>query len=98
MYYNIIVKRKREIKMLRSVRGIAGYVYVFTERECEIIEKYFDSIRQFMDDFIVDIICVGMQCDNVELMARYDSYLCLNDYEEEQDFSQIMFNEFGIDI
>lgn len=84
--------------MLREVKVCNGYEYQFTTRECEIIEKYFDSIRQFMDDFIVDIICVGMQCDKVELLACYDAYLCLNDYDEEQDFSQLMFNEFGIDI
>lgn len=84
--------------MLREVRGIGGYVYVFTERECEIIEKYFDSIRQFMDDTIVDNICCGIDLNNVELIAHYDSYLCMSDYEEEKDFSLIMFNEFGIDI
>lgn len=84
--------------MLREARGFGGYVYKFTERECEIIEKYFDSIRQFMDDTIVDIICCDIDCDNVELMARYDSYLCLNDYEKEHEFSDIMFNEFGVDI
>ena len=84
--------------MLREVSGIGGFVYVFTERECEIIEKYFDSIRQFMDDTIVDKICCGIDCDNVELIARYDSYLCVYDHDEEQDFSQIMFNEFGVDI
>lgn len=84
--------------MLREVRGFAGFVYKFTERECEIIEKYFDSIRQFMDDTIVDYICCDSDCDNVELMALYDSYLCLNDSEEEYEFSQTMFDEFGLDI
>ena len=75
---------------------IKGYRYLFTERECEIIEKYFDSIRQFMDDTIVDDICCDFDYDNVELLARYDSYLYESDYGEEQDFSQIMFNEFGV--
>lgn len=84
--------------MLREVIGVGGFVYNFTERECEIIEKYFDSIRQFMDDVIVDNICCGVDLDNVELIAHYDSYLCMTDYGGEQDFSQIMFNEFGIDI
>lgn len=84
--------------MLREVRGIGWFIYKFTERECEIIEKDFDSIRQFMYDTIVDKICCDIDCDNVEFIARYDSYLCMSDYDEEQEFSQIMFNEFGIDI
>lgn len=86
--------------MLRkvSVKSFGGYDYVFTERECEIIEKYFDSIRQFMRDDAFDIICSGYYCDAVELLARYDSWLLEYDYDEEQEFSQIMFNEFGIDI
>lgn len=84
--------------MLRSFKVCDGYEYQFTVRECEIIEKYFDSIRQFMSDDIVDIICREMQCDKVELVACYDAYLCQNNYDEEQDFSQIMFNEFGVDI
>ena len=82
---------------MRKVEVCDGYVYQFTERECDIIEKYFDSIRQFMDDSIVDNICC-VDLDNVELIAHYDSYLCMNDYDEECDFSQIMFNEFGVDI
>lgn len=84
--------------MLREVKGFYGFVYTFTERECEIVEKYFDSIRQFMDDTIVDRICCDIDCDNLELLARYDSYLCMSDYDEEREFSQIMFNEFGVDI
>ncbi len=73
--------------------------YLFTERECIIIEKYFDSIRQFMDNNIVDIICSDMEEDDfVELVARYDAYLLENDYDSELEFSQIMFNEFGVDI
>lgn len=84
--------------MLREIKCAEGYVYHFTVRECEIIEKYFDSIRQFMDDDIVDKICCDIDCDNVELVACYDCYLCIHDYYEEQDFSQIMFNEFGVDI
>ena len=88
--------------MLRKVEVCDGHVYQFTERECEIIEKYFDSIRQFMDDEIVDKIIDDIAYytlyDVITLVAYYDKYLCENNYEEEQDFSQIMFNEFGIDI
>ena len=84
--------------MLRTVKVCDGYEYQFTARECEIIEKYFDSIRQFMDNVIVDKICNDMQCDNVELVAYYDAYLCENNYDEEVEFSQLMFNEFGVDI
>lgn len=89
--------------MLREVIGIGGYVYKFTERECEIIEKYFDSIRLFMDDEIVDNIISDIaydycQYDVITLVAYYDEYLCENNYDEEQEFSQIMFNEFGVDI
>lgn len=84
--------------MLREIKCAEGYVYKFTVRECEIIEKYFDSIRQFMDETIVDKICCDIDCDNVELIALYDSYLCMSDYEKEQEFSDIMFNEFGVDI
>lgn len=76
--------------------------YVFTERECEIIEKYFDSIRQFMDDDIVDKIISDMpyndEYDVITLVAYYDAYLFKNDYEKEQEFSYIMFNEFGVDV
>lgn len=73
--------------------------YLLTERECIIIEKYFDSIRQFMDDVIVEIICSDMEEDDfVELVSRYDYYLIENDYDSELEFSQIMFNEFGVDI
>lgn len=84
--------------MLRTVKVYGGYEYKFTERECYIIEKYFDFIRLYMDNVIVDNICSNIQCDNVELVAYYDSYLCQNNYDEEAEFSQIMFNEFGIDI
>lgn len=89
--------------MLRKVEVCDGYVYQFTERECEIIEKYFDSIRQFMDDVIVDkiiddIACGHVQYDVITLVAYYDEYLCENNYDEECEFSQIMFNEFGVDI
>ena len=89
--------------MLRKVEVYDGYVYQFTERECEIIEKYFDSIRLFMDDEIVDKIISDIaydydQYDVITLVAYYDGYLCQNNYDEEQEFSQIMFNEFGIDI
>ena len=51
-----------------------------------------------MDNVIVDNICAHMQCDNVELVACYDAYLCQNNYDEETDFSKLMFNEFGVDI
>lgn len=89
--------------MLRSVYVCDGYVYRFTERECEIIEKYFESIRLFMDDEIVDKIISDIaydydQYDKITLVAHYDYYLCENNYDEEADFSQIMFNEFGVDI
>lgn len=89
--------------MLRKVEVCDGYVYQFTERECEIIEKYFDSIRQFMDDEIVDKIIDDIdydydQYDVITLIAYYDGYLCDNDYDKEIEFSKIMFNEFGIDI
>lgn len=74
--------------------------YLFTERECEIIEKYFDSIRQFMDDDIVDKIISDMpyndEYDVITLVAYYDAYLMKNDYDTEFDFSQIMFDEFGL--
>lgn len=83
---------------MRRVEGCYGYVYKFTERECEIIEKYFDSIRQFMDDEIVDKIINGIDYDVITLVAYYDEYLCENNYDEECEFSQIMFNEFGVDI
>lgn len=89
--------------MLRKVEVCDGYVYQFTERECEIIEKYFDSIRQFMDDEIVDKIIYDIaydydQYDEITLVAYYDYYLCENNYDEETEFSQIMLNEFGVDI
>lgn len=89
--------------MLRKVEVCDGYVYQFTERECEIIEKYFDSIRLFMDDEIVDNIISDIaydydQYDVITLVAYYDYYLCENNYDEEVEFSQIMFNEFGVDI
>lgn len=89
--------------MLREVRCNGEFVYAFTERECEIIEKYFDSIRQFMDDEIVDKIIDDIaydydQYDEITLVAYYDEYLCENNYDEETEFSQIMFNEFGIII
>lgn len=70
--------------------------YLFTERECEIIEKYFDSIRQFMDDEIVDKIIEDIAYDVITLVAYYDAYLMKNDYDTEFDFSQIMFDEFGL--
>lgn len=89
--------------MLRKVEVCDGYVYQFTERECEIIEKYFDSIRQFMDDDIVDKIIDDIaydhdQYDVITLVAYYDEYLCEDNYDEECEFSQIMFNEFGVII
>lgn len=89
--------------MLRKVEVCDGYVYQFTERECEIIEKYFDSIMLFMDDEIVDNIISDIaydydQYDVITLVAYYDEYLCENNYDEECKFSQYMFNEFGIDI
>lgn len=89
--------------MLRKVEVCDGYVYHFTERECEIIEKYFDSIRQFMDDEIVDKIIDDIaydydKYDVITLVAYYDEYLCENNCDEECEFSQIMFNEFGVDI
>lgn len=78
-----------------KVEYCGGYEYLFTERECEIIEKYFDSIRQFMDGVIVD----WLDCDDViELVANYDGYLLKNNFEEEYNFSEIMFNEFGVNI
>lgn len=81
---------------------VDGFYYLFTERECEIIEKYFDSIRQFMDDDIVDkIVCeipYNDEYDVITLVAYYDAYLCQNNYDEEDEFSQLMFNEFGVDI
>lgn len=85
------------MEKMRKVETNMGK-YVFTERECYIIEKYFDSIIQFMDDYIVEVICCDIDCDNVELVAEYDSYLLENNYAKELEFSQIMFNEFGIDI
>lgn len=89
--------------MLRKVEVCDGYVYQFTERECDIIEKYFDSIRLFMDDEIVDkiisdIAYVYDQYDEITLVAYYDYYLCENNHDEEAEFSQLMFNEFGVDI
>lgn len=90
--------------MLRKVEVCGGFVYLFTERECEIIEKYFDSIRLFMDDEIVNKIISDIayydndQYDEITLVAYYDYYLLENNYDEEVDFSQIMFNEFGVDI
>lgn len=89
--------------MLRKVEVCDGYVYQFTERECVIIEKYFDSIRLFMDDEIVDKIISDIaydydQYDVITLVAYYDAYLMKNDFTAECDFSQIMFNEFGVDI
>ena len=89
------------MEKMRKVETNQGK-YVFTERECEIIEKYFDSIRQFMDDVIVDKIISGIpygdECDVILLVAHYDSYLLENDYEKEREFSQLMFNEFGVDV
>ncbi len=89
--------------MLRKVEVCDGYVYQFTERECEIIEKHFDLIRQFMDDEIVDKIIADIaydddQYDGITLFAYYDEYLCENNYDEEYEFSQIVFNEFGVAI
>ena len=88
--------------MLRKVEVFDGYVYHFTERECEIIEKYFDSIRQFMDDDIVDKVVSDIdyyaEYDVIILVACYDYYLCENNYDKENEFSQIMFNEFGVNI
>lgn len=88
--------------MLRTVKVCEGYDYLFTERECEIIEKYFDSIRLFMDDIIVDKIIsdipYGDEYDVISLVAYYDYYLLEKDCEKEMEFSQIMFNEFGVDI
>ena len=89
--------------MLRKVEVCDGYVYQFTERECITIEKYFDSIRQFMDDEIVDKIISDIaydygQYDEITLVAYYDYYLCENNYDEETAFSQIMLIEFGVDI
>lgn len=83
--------------------NVNGYVYLFNEVECNRIEKYFDSIRLFMDDEIVDKIIDDIaydydQYDVITLVAYYDGYLCENDYDEENEFSQIMFNEFGVDI
>lgn len=82
--------------------NVGGYDYLFTERECEIIEKYFDSIRLFMDDEIVDKIIYdipyGDEYDVISLVAHYDYYLSENDYHKEYEFSRIMFNEFGVDI
>ena len=77
--------------------------YVFTERECEIIEKYFDSIRLFMDDEIVDKIIIDIaydydEYDVITLVAYYDAYLLRNDFKAECDFSKIMFNEFGVGV
>lgn len=86
--------------MLRKVEVCDGHVYQFTERECEIIEKYFDSIRLFMDDVIVDKIIsdipYGDEYDVISLVAHYDYYLVRNDYDKEDEFSQIMFDEFGL--
>ena len=84
--------------MLREVRVCDGYVYQFTERECVTIEKYFDSIRQFMNNTIVDKICCNIDCDHVELVAYYDAYLYENNYDEECEFSEIMFDEFGVNV
>ena len=89
--------------MLGKVVVCDGYVYQFTEIECEIIEKYFDSIRQFMDDEIVDNIIDDIangygQYDVITLVAYYDEYLCENNCDEECEFSQIMFSEFGVVI
>ena len=82
---------------MRKIK-INNYRYSFTEKECEIIEKYFDSIRQFMDDNIVDIICSNEVYDEVELISHYDSYLLENNCNAEYEFSQIIFDEFGVDI
>ena len=86
--------------MLRKVEVCYGHVYQFTERECEIIEKYFDSIRQFMDDKIIDMIIydIAYDYDVITLVAYYDYYLCEKNYDEEYVFSQIMFNEFDVVI
>lgn len=75
--------------------------HLFTERECEIIEKYFDSIRQFMDDVIVDEIISDIaydydEYDVITLVAYYDSYLIEKDCEKEFEFSETMYNEFGV--
>lgn len=88
--------------MLRKVE-VCGYAYQFTERECEIIEKYFDSILQFMDDEIVDKIIDDIaydydQYDVIILVSYYDEYLFENNYDKECEFSQLMFNEFGVII
>lgn len=81
---------------------VDGCYYLFTERECETIEKYFDSIRLFMDDVIVDEIIsnipYGGEYDVISLVAHYDYYLVENDYDKEDEFSKIMYYEFGIDI
>lgn len=87
--------------------NINGYDYLFNEVECNKIEKYFDSIRLFMDDVIVDKIIYDFyydiyygddEFDVIKLVAYYDYYLLENDYEKECDFSQIMYFEFGVDI
>lgn len=83
---------------------VYDYAYLFTERDCEIIEKYFDSIRSFMDDEIVDRVISDIgyydndQYYEITLVANYDYYLLVNNYDKEFDFSQIMLNEFGINI
>lgn len=63
--------------------NVGGYDYLFTEIECEKIEKYFDSIRVFMDDFIVDNIVSDIsygddEYDVIKLVAYYDWYLSKN--------------------
>lgn len=71
-----------------------GYEYLFTDKECIILEKYFDSIRLFMKDDTVEK--VSGDYDKVELIARYDCYLMQTDYNAELEFSELMFNEFGV--
>lgn len=57
-----------------------------------------------MDDEIVNKIISDIayydydQYDEITLVAYYDYYLCENNYVEEAEFSQLMFNEFGVDI
>ena len=56
-----------------------------------------------MDDVIVDTIISDIsysdnEYDVIKLVAYYDWYLVKNDSYKECEFSQIMFNEFGVDI
>lgn len=88
---------------MEHVRKIKVYDfdYWFNEVECYRIEKYFDSIRLFMDDEIVDKIISFIPYDEddvISLVAYYDAYLLENDYDKEIVFSEIMFDEFGVDI